>query len=186
MAEIAADEARLKAFQIKTSLKAWERQGWRLGYMAEVLSEPRAARFPNRAAQRLNDLANTSAVVKNGTVVLLRDLARIDDVDLIRDKIMDRTKFGLKSASDFMISSGLSDDVVALDSRIIGLFNRYFEYRHPKTKVQANKMLYLSIENSLRNECRKRNVSLAYLDRVLFQLSGLNAIDYVIRSRNKP
>ena len=43
--------------------------------------------------------------------------------------------FKLKSASDFMISSGLCYDVVALDTRVVGVLQRYFGFNHEAPAV---------------------------------------------------
>ncbi|MBM2815864.1 MAG: hypothetical protein HW421_2626 [Ignavibacteria bacterium] len=89
----------------------------------------------------------------------------------------------MKSASDFMISLGLSDNVMALDSRIVGFLTNYLGFNVKVGKIQSNQELYRIIEDSLRKECEKMNIKLAILDRIIFQYSSKSAIDFILESK---
>jgi len=77
--------------------------------------------------------------------------------------------FKLKSASDFMIVVGLSHDVIAFDTRVVGILNDYFGLNLNVNRVQGSKTIYESLESALRDACERLGISLAHLDRMLFR-----------------
>lgn len=79
-----------------------------------------------------------------------------------------------------MISTGLCHDVVALDTRVVGVLQRYFGFNHEASAVQGKPELYFSVEQALREVCNEVKEPLARLDRVLFQFSGVSTLEFVI------
>ena len=164
------------------SLQSLGRQEHRVSYLAETLRAFSATRFPNRSAEKLVSVLELSTVFQGGELVLLRGLSHEDDSDHIRDVLMNRCPiFRLKSASNFMISVGLSHDVIALDSRVVGFLREYLDYNPTAVQIQSSRKLYLSLESALRKFCHDRGVSLGRLDRLLFRFSRMSAIDLVVR-----
>lgn len=140
----------------------------RRSYIERVLKSFKATRFPRKSAEMLARLLNSSLLKK-------KDLDGNHDVNDLREAIIEKSNrcFRLKTASNFMISVGLSRDLIALDSRIIGMLTKHFDYTlngeaAEPAKIQGNKALYLSIENELRKVTKRTGESLALLDRVLF------------------
>lgn len=88
--------------------------------------------------------------------------------------------FKRKSASDFMITTGLSHDVIALDVRVVGALKKYVGYETPVGRVQGSRKIYLSVEQALREVCEEAGTTLARLDRTLFQFTSMSAIKYVM------
>jgi thermostable 8-oxoguanine DNA glycosylase len=88
--------------------------------------------------------------------------------------------FKRKSVSDYMITAGISHDVIALDVRVVGALKRYLGYETPVSRVQGSKKIYLSVEEALRDVCEEDRTTLARLDRTLFQFTGMSALRYVI------
>jgi thermostable 8-oxoguanine DNA glycosylase len=80
-----------------------------------------------------------------------------------------------------MICVGLSHDVIALDTRVVGVFQEHFGYEVSPGRIQSNRDLYLSLEATLREFCSGQGVSLALLDRLLFRFSDLRAIELVVK-----
>lgn len=151
-------------------------------YLEDTLREFSATHFPRKAAAKLAQALRTQTVFRNGRVALFRGLTHNDDPAEVRDKLVKRCPiFRLKSASDFMISVGLSHDVIALDTRIISTLRACCGFDHTSERVQSSRDLYLSVEPALREFCREQRMSLALLDRLLFQFSNLSAVELVAR-----
>ncbi len=181
MGFIASDPKLLQQFCASTALRVWSRQRYDRAYMAELLEQYKATRFPNKAADTLRQMVETRTIVHKAEVVLLTGLSGQMPRDELRDTLIDRCRFfKLKSASDFMISTGLSDDVIALDVRIVGVLAKYLQYGRTAAQVQSSRKDYLSLEVALRSVCEEAGISLAKLDRLLFQFSAMNALDYVL------
>ena len=153
----------------------------RITFIAEQLKEFSATRFHKKAAERLEAALSNQGIVNAGRVVLLDDLPA-GKPDEIREELLGRTKslFRRKSVSDLMITVGLSDDVIALDQRVVGLLNTHFGYNKTFDRLQSSRDLYLSAEACLRGVCKEAGVSLAELDRMLFKFAGLTAIGYLV------
>ncbi len=114
--------------------------------------------------------------------VLFKNLSHKNDANHIRHQLIQRCPvFRLKSASDFMIEAGLSRDVIALDTRIVGVLKDYFDYNLGPGQVQANIARYYSLEDALRKYCQKAGKSLAVLDRVLFRYSGMTVFQMMAK-----
>ena len=129
----------------------------------------------------------TPTVFKNGKHVLFEGLSHADDTIQTRDEVRRRCPgFNLKSASDFMISVGLSHDVIALDTCVIGFLQKHLHYNIDSVRIQADRKYYFSLENELRKYCREQRVSLALLDRLIFNLSALSVVDFVISQPEFP
>ena len=181
MERLAAEPGRFKEFRQATSLAALARRGHRAGHIAGVLRRFGATRFHNQAARRLLKVIRTPTVVQGDRCVLMGQVPRTDDYRAIREALLASCPiFKLKSASDFMISTGLSHDVVALDTRVVGVLRRYFGFNHEASVVQGRPALYFSVEQALREVCDEVKEPLARLDRVLFQFSGVSTLEFVI------
>lgn len=182
MEGIAGNVPILKSFRTATSLLAWRRHRYDQAYLAGVLGSYKATRFPKKAAETLGKMTATPTIVRKGEVVLLNGLSAKMARDEIRDTLIERCRFfKMKSASDFMISTGLSDDVIALDVRIVGVLRQHLGYERTAAQVQSSREVYLSLETALRVVCQEAGVSLANLDRLLFQFSAMSALEYVLR-----
>lgn len=171
-------------FDKDTSLSTWRTEKFSPRYMANTLKGHGATRFHAVAAQKLKDLVDTPTVVQGAEVVLLHELPGRRSRDAIREEIIKRCPdFKLKSASDFMITVGLSHDVIALDTRVIGFLTRFLDYNLPAARVQSSERIYLSVENALRDVCDASGQALAVLDRAIFRYSTMSALEYVMGPR---
>jgi hypothetical protein len=171
------------ALQYATSLRIWKRHGFDADYLENALLGLSATRFYHIATLKLAALARTPSVVRGNRVTLLDGFSESDEANFIRDELMARCDvFRLKSASDFMITVGLSHDVIALDQRIVGVLKKFLHYDLEFDKIQRNKPIYLSVETELRDVCRDAGTSLAVLDRALFQFTEMNVIQYLMES----
>ncbi len=175
------DSGRYRDFQEAASLPVVSKERNRAAYLARVLREFRATRFHQKGADRLAAMLSSPRVFQGDKISLLDRLSHQEDGSQTRDELIRRCPaFGLKSASDFMITIGLSHDVIALDTRLIGIFQRHFGYKLDSGKVQSNRGIYFSLEAALRGFCREKQVSLALLDRLLFNFDNLSAVDLVL------
>lgn len=176
------DTAKRKEFEEVVSLRLISQQQNPVAYLAETLRNFSATRFPQKGAERLVTILQSSSVFRDGNLILFQELSHKDDAIQTRDELIKRCRiFRLKSASDFMISVGLSHDVIALDTRIINILRDHFDYNLTPTQIQSSRRSYLSLEAALREFCREQNVSLALLDRLLFRFSNLGAIELAMR-----
>jgi thermostable 8-oxoguanine DNA glycosylase len=131
----------------------------------------------------LDTILATNTAFDHGKQVLLHGLSHNDNTDKTRETIMARSGiFGRKSASDFMISVGLSRDVIALDTRIVGVLRKSCGFKLSTGRIQASNSLYRRLESELRAVCQKCRTSLAQLDRLLFKYSNMSALDWVLKS----
>jgi len=198
MAAIMTDPDRRLSFSRAVSISTWKQNGFGDQYLAPILRKFKAVRFHSKAAARLRIVVGNLKCVKAGRVVLFDRLPQT--ANAIREELMSRCPvFGCKSVSDFMIDAGLSRDVIALDTRVIGALKRYFEYQLFSTlrapsqapiglslkatipRLQADKRLYLSLEKELRAICTEAKTSLAVLDQVLFRLSAMDALQFLMK-----
>jgi thermostable 8-oxoguanine DNA glycosylase len=179
---LCSDYPSWSGFKEAVSLHSLNRQEDPASYLTKTLSAFSAARFPNRSAKSLVAALNSPGVFRDGDLVLFEGLSHEDDVVQMRDTLIERCPaFYLKSASNLMIEIGLSRDVIALDSRIVGILREHFDYNATAACIQSNRKRYLSLESALREFCRAQDVSLGRLDRLLFRFSRLSAIDLVVR-----
>jgi thermostable 8-oxoguanine DNA glycosylase len=179
---IESDAAKRKQFEAAISLEQIDHHSNPLSYLAGTLRDFSATRFPQKSAERLITVLQSSTVFQEGHLILFQGLSHTDDAIRTRDELIKRCPiFRLKSASDFMIGVGLSHDVIALDTRIIGIFQAHFGYNLNPTQVQSNRKVYFSLEEALREFCRGKGVSLALLDRLLFRFSDIGAIELAIK-----
>jgi len=153
----------------------------RIGHIANVLKTFKATRFHPQEAEKINALFSNSKVIRDRRIVLLDGLSYKQPFNKIRDELIRRNPyFKFKSASDFMIKVGLSRDVIALDTRILGVLNDHFGQKLKPNKVQGNKKVYELIEEALRKACKKIRIPLARLDRILFKYSEKRAIAFIL------
>lgn len=175
------NEQKLSEFRDNMRLDKLLGKGKELSHVSEILKE--ATRFPDKQAKKIVDLLTNQNVIKRRRIVLLHNLShKKNSYEDIRSKLIERMHphFKLKSASDFMIKTGLSNDVIALDTRIVGVLQKHFHLSVDVNKVQKSKEIYISIERSLRDACKRLDLSLACLDRALFKFSGTTAVDFIL------
>lgn len=181
MERIEADEMKRADFEKAVSRQMMNRPD-PLPYLAETLRSFSATRFPQRSAERLLSVLLSPSVFHGEEIVLLEGLSHEDDAIQTRDTLVARCPiFRLKSASDFMISVGLSRDVIALDTRIVGILNQHFGYNLTADQIQSHRGRYISLEAALREFCRGVGFSLALLDRLLFRFANLGAIELIVK-----
>lgn len=157
-------------FEEAISLERLFKEYSRAEYLSAQLKTFSATRFHNRAGARLSNVLSCEEVFRDQRLVLFgglfEDLMAVD----IRDELMRRNPlFKLKSTSDFMIQLGISNDVIALDTRLVGFFRKHLNCDLSYGRVQANPKIYLSVEQALRVFCEEQRISLALLDRALFR-----------------
>jgi len=178
MERINADTMLKDSFEKAISLSSVQNQKNKKGYIGSILKKHSATRFHNEGARKLYDIFKTSTVFSNGKLKLFEGVTSNKICNDIRDILIDRCPiFRLKSVSDFMISVGISHDVIALDTRVVGVFKKYLNYNLSPGRVQSNRSIYFSVENALRDFCTSHNFSLALLDRVLFQFSSMTVFE---------
>lgn len=154
-------------------------------YLANVLEEKGATRFHPNAARKLADALANRSFFAFGKLVAFDSLPHKHGPDAVRNALMGKwAGFGMKSASDFMITVGLSDDVLALDSRIVGFLNRHCQFGPKAGSLQSNPPRYRAVEHALRSYARSRGISLAKLDRTLFQFSVRSVVDFIAGTAN--
>jgi thermostable 8-oxoguanine DNA glycosylase len=176
------DVGKVADLKARTSLKAWRKRKLDEEYMSICLRQSGATRFHRRAASRLAEMARTATVVEGTRVVLLDHLPKTTESETIREELLRRCpSLRRKSISDFMISVGVSHDVIALDRRVVGVLQRYFGFNLAFERVQASKDIYRSVEAALREVCRRADSSLGILDRTLFQFEAMTVIEFVMK-----
>jgi thermostable 8-oxoguanine DNA glycosylase len=170
---IRSDASKRPKFEIAVSLESLKRKRSPVSYLASVLRDFSATRFPKQAAHRLERLFQSPTVFQNGKLILFEGLSHEANRDQLRNELMSRCPiFGLKSASNFMIAVGLSHDVIALDTRIVGILQKHFAYNVNPARIQSQTRLYLSLEAALREFSSQHNISLALLDKILFSFGN--------------
>lgn len=176
------DPEKYEEFKKAVSLQSLSRQRDPVPYLSKTLRDFSAAWFYNKSSEKIASMLKSSEVFQRDDFVLLRGLSHEGDAIQTRDELIRRNPiFRLKSTSDFMIAIGLSHDVIALDTRVVGVFQKHFGYNVSPGCIQFNRDLYLSLEATLREFCCEQGVSLALLDRLLFKFSVLSAIELVVR-----
>lgn len=149
--------------------------------LAAVLKDFGATRFAAKSATTLISALRTETVFDGRRFILLENLPKRAGAAAVRDVLMDRCPiFRLKSASDFMINTGVSHDVIALDVRVVGVLRRFLGFNLAPGVVQSRRAVYLSVEDALRGACKRSGHSLAQLDRVLFKFSAMSALEFAL------
>jgi thermostable 8-oxoguanine DNA glycosylase len=173
---------RYKDFEKAVALSTVVSQQNPAAYLSKVLKCFSATRFHQKSANKLVTVLSSPDAFNKDEGLLFDGLSHQKDAIETRDELIRRCPIlGLKSASDFMISVGLSHDVIALDTRVIGIFRKYFGYNLTSGQVQSKREFYLSLEGGLRELCREKQVSLAFLDRLLFKFGNVNAIELIVK-----
>lgn len=149
-------------------------------YLAEILKAKSATRFHPNAAKKLAISVGNKDFFASGKLVAFDSLPHDLGADAVRNALMDRSKhFGMKTASNFMITTGLSDDVLALDSRIAGFLNRHCKLKPKASWLQSNPAGYRAVEQALREYVKQKGISLAKLVRTLFQFTTRSVVDFI-------
>jgi thermostable 8-oxoguanine DNA glycosylase len=183
MESIRSDPGKRQEFESAVSLESVKREQFPVSYLARILRAFSATRFPKKSADRLGGLFESPTVFQRGKLILYEGLSHEGNRDKVRDELIERCRpvFRLKSASNFMIAAGLSHDVIALDTRVVGLLQKHLGYNLNSTRIQSQRGLYLSLEAALRDFCHEQSISLALLDRILFGFSNMGAIELIVK-----
>ena len=177
-----ANPEKYEEFKKAISLQSLSRQQDPVHYLSKTLRDFSATRFCNKSAEKIASMLKSPEVFQGDELILLQGLSHEGDAIQTRDELIRRNPiFRLKSTSDFMIAVGLSHDVIALDTRVIGVLQKHFGYNVTPGRIQSNWDLYLSLEATLREFCYEQGVSLALLDRLLFKFNVLSAIELVVK-----
>lgn len=170
---VLANPELLAVFKRDVSIQAISHQQDPVPYLAQTLRNFSATRFHNTVAGRLVSILNSPSVFRDGDFIIFEKLSHQDSPIETRDQLINRCSvFRLKSASDFMIEVGLSHDVIALDTRVVGVLQKHLGFNLPAKRLQNHRQRYLSVEAALRELCQEHNASLALLDRVLFRFAN--------------
>jgi len=150
--------------------------------LAEALNG--ATRFPNVQAKAIERCRRDEKIVRQDKFVLLKGFESIENDTERRNEIRRRcSAFGLKGASNFLINVGAAQDLAAIDSRIGACLKSHFGFPFSAQCVQSSDDLYEAVESALREVATRNHVSLAHLDRSIFQASGKNALEPLLSSK---
>jgi thermostable 8-oxoguanine DNA glycosylase len=151
-------------------------------FVAMVLKEFKATKFYNKQAERIVSLLMNSWVVDRNHLILLNDIDpdTMGSQDIRNKLIALKTHLTMKSASEYMIETGLSIDVIALSTQTAKILNGHFGLHVDPYKLQENRYIYESVEDGLRQGCNQIGIPLAYLDRMLFYFSEKDAISFIL------
>jgi thermostable 8-oxoguanine DNA glycosylase len=150
-------------------------------YIAHVLLNYDVTQFYKDQSKKIFMLLNNKDVIFSNKVILFDGLNYEQNFNFIRDELLKRNPFSkMKSVSEIMIEFGFSNDVLAIDSRILGFLSSHLNFNVSLEKIQSNKKLYLLIEESIRDECAKLNIKLSIFDRIIFKYLNISAIDYIL------
>jgi thermostable 8-oxoguanine DNA glycosylase len=144
-------------------------------YVAAQLKEYKATRFHNKTARRIISCLQNQEIVKDEKIVFLEDWKNQEALneDFMRNLLLNRLHFfKIKSISDLMITIGAARDIIAFDTRVVGLLNKHFGLNVRRDKIQSNTILYKLIERKLRDVCRDLGIELSLLDRILFRFNS--------------
>lgn len=180
---IRSDPGKRPRFENDVSLESVRRERSPVSYLAKILRDFSATRFPKKSADRLGGLFHSPTVFQSGKLILFEGLSHEANRDKVRDELIKRCRpvFRLKSASNFMIAVGPSHDVIALDTRVVKILQKHFAYDRDPARIQSQPRLYFSLEAALRDFCHEQNISLALLDRILFGFSNMGAIELIVK-----
>lgn len=183
--ELEKNRQRYDEFRERLSLKVlWSKRSGRREYISNMLKYYKATSFYNKQAEKIGALLDNPRVVKDGRLVLFSDMDhRKLNFQEIRKMLINRNPYlKLKSASELMIDTGLSIDVIALNSRIAGILADHFGLEADHHKLQNTRYLYESVEDGLRRGCNRLGIPLAYLHRMLFRFSGKDTISFILEN----
>lgn len=141
-------------------------------------------RFPQKAAKSIAECCKNQKVVRDGRFVLLHDLPKLSNDLELREEILRRCPaLGFKGASDFLISIGAAQNLVAIDTRILGCLQTHFGAKPEIRRARSSRPLYLALESALRKVAETNEISLAQLDRTIFQASGKSLLDFLLEKK---
>ena len=175
-------EAEYSRFKESLSLDALLSRGKdRENYISRMLREFHVTRFPDIQANQINGLLNNSMVMDNGTFVLLKDINHgTMDAQEIRNMLIYRApSLNFRTASEYMIDTGLSVDVIGLDMKIIHVLQRHLRLRVNDNQFERNREVYESMEHNLRHACEQIGIPLAYLHRML-KFTKKDSISFIL------
>ena len=140
-------------------------------------------RFPQKAARAILRGFHNKSVVRRNRFVLLNGLKAHGEIGLRKQIYCRYPELGWKGTSDFLISSGIARDLVAIDTRILSCLQKHFGAPEEIHRARSDYNLYLGVESALRKVAERNKISLAELDRMIFQASGTSMLDCYVKKR---
>ncbi|MBS3771868.1 MAG: response regulator [Bacteroidales bacterium] len=141
----------------------------RENYISRVLREFHVTRFPDIQASQINGLMDNPMVIDDGSFVLLNEMDHTAmEAREIRNHLVYRApSFNFRTASEYMIDTGLSVDVMGMDMRIIGILRNHLRLKVNGNKLEKNREVYEFVEHNMRHACERAGIPLAYLHKML-------------------
>lgn len=184
-----------KEFMEKMRLANLTNKENRVEYLRQLFLEYRPHRWTKKMPTIIDRFLSNEKTVKKGDLVIFDALKNKDDENDMRDILVKNCYgFGMKSISDLMIEIGMTRNLIAFDTRIVGLLTEFFglsiwtlksgKLESDKRiigKIGDNKALYEAMEEKLREVCREieDDLSLSLLDRVFFNATK-SVIEYIL------
>ncbi|MFW5944408.1 MAG: response regulator [Bacteroidota bacterium] len=175
-------EAEFNRFKDTLSLKnLLSENKTRENYISRMLREFHVTRFPEIQATQINGLLNNSMVIDNGSFILLNEIDHeAMDAREIRNHLIYRApSLNFRTASEYMIDTGLSVDVIGLDAKTISLLQKQLRLRLNDHNPEKNRERYESLEDTLRNACERIGIPLGYLHKML-KFSRKDSISFIL------
>lgn len=120
----------------------------------------------SRKAEQITDAFLNPTVVKNQELILLSKLEGTPDP---RHALRTAVKgVGLKSASDYLIETGFSDDYMALDVRVMTILKKW-QKNGLFQDLTISPKSYIQIEARLRKAASRAGLTLGELDRIIYR-----------------
>lgn len=138
-------------------------------YIAKILDDFHVTSFPDRQAGKINELLNNSMVVDKRSFVLLEGIEpTLMAAQEIRNLLIYRApSFNFRTASEYMVETGLSVDVIGLDFNAVNVLQKHLRMKIADHKFENNREIYESVEQNLRDACAQIGIPLAYFHRML-------------------
>lgn len=150
----------------------------RVEFLQRLFRKYRPHRWTKKIPRIIDKFLSNEEVLREGRLVLFDKLGSCGTEDDARDILIRKCYgFGMKSVSDLMIEIGMAKNLIAFDSRIVGLFRSHFDLNIEA--IQSN-ALYRNIEKKLREVCEEIVIPLSLLDRILFRFSGKSVVEYIL------
>lgn len=164
------NKERFKKFKDHLSLNVLlENKKDRENYISKTLREFQITKSPEKRAFQIERLLKNPMIISEKEFKLLNNIDHnIMTTQRIRNLLMERaSSFNLKLASEFMVETGLSLDVIGLDHRTVRILQDHLRLRVKITNFENDSEIYESLENILIHACDEINISLAYLHKIL-------------------
>ncbi|MGM0531295.1 MAG: response regulator [Bacteroidota bacterium] len=176
------DEAQFNSFKESLSLDVLlSKNKNRENYISNILREFHVTKFPDIQAIQINELLNNPMVIDYGSFVLLKeiDYSAMESREIRNHLIYRAPSLNFRTASEYMIDTGLSVDVIGLDMKVLSVMQRHLRLKVNATKLEKNREAYEFVEYNLRNACEQIGIPLAYLHK-MFKFSQIDSISFIL------